>query len=70
MFLDDDGENTIQLSGANNGVFAMANGMTRLQARFPGEPEAVEAAEANHDPIEAEDAEDMGLVTASLDDID
>ena len=70
MFLDDDGENTIQLSNANNGVFAMANGMTRLQARFPGEPEAVEAAEANHEPIEAEDAEDMGLVTASLDDID
>ena len=70
MFMDDDGENTIQLSRANNGVFPMANGMTRLQARFPGEPDAVEAAESTHDPIDAEEADDMGLVTASLDDID
>ena len=70
MFLDDDGENTIQLSAANNGVFPMANGMTRLQARFPGEPDAIAAAEANHEPIDAEEADDMGLVTASLDDID
>ena len=70
MFLDDDGENTIQLSAANSGVFPMANGMTRLQARFPGEPEAVEAAEGNSEPIDAEEAEEMGLVTASLDDID
>lgn len=70
MFMDDDGENTIQLSLANNGVFPMANGMTRLQARFPGEPDAVTAAESTHEPIDAEEADDMGLVTASLDDID
>ncbi len=70
MFMDDDGENTIQLSRANNGVFPMANGMTRLQARFPGEPDAVTAAESTHEPIDAEEADDMGLVTASLDDID
>ena len=70
MFMDDDGENTIQLSRANNGVFPMANGMTRLQARFPGEPDAVAAAESTHEPIDAEEADDMGLVTASLDDID
>ena len=70
MFMDDDGENTIQLSRANNGVFPMANGMTRLQARFPGEPDAVETAGSTHDPIDAEEADDMGLVTASLDDID
>ena len=70
MFMDDDGENTIQLSRANNGVFPMANGMTRLQARFPGEPDAVTTAESTHEPIDAEEADDMGLVTASLDDID
>ena len=70
MFMDDDGENTIHLSRANNGVFPMANGMTRLQARFPGEPDAVTAAESTHEPIDAEEADDMGLVTASLDDID
>ena len=47
MFMDDDGENTITLSAANKGVFPMANGMTRLQARFPGEPDAVAAAHAH-----------------------
>jgi len=70
MFLDDDGENTIALSAANAGLFRMANGMTRLEARFPGEPEAVTDALAEDGPIDAETAEDLGLVTASLDDID
>ncbi len=70
MFLDDDGENTIELSTANNGMFRMANGMTRLEARFPGEPDAVTAALEEDGPIDAETADDLGLVTASLDDID
>ena len=70
MFLDDDGENTISLSSANEGVFRMANGMTRLEARFPGEPEAVVNALAEDGPIDAESADDLGLVTAALDDID
>jgi benzoyl-CoA-dihydrodiol lyase len=48
----------------------MANGMTRLEARFPGEPEAVQTALGESGPIDAETAEDLGLVTASLDDID
>ena len=70
MFLDDDGENAIELSTANNGQFRMANGMTRLEARFPGEPDAVTAALDEDGPIDAELADDLGLVTASLDDID
>lgn len=70
MFLDDDGENTIELSNANNGTFRMANGMTRLEARFPGEPDAVTTALDEDGPIDAETADDLGLVTASLDDID
>ena len=70
MFMDDDGENTIQLSAANGGTFRMANGMSRLQARFPGEPDAVTTALAEDGAIDAETADDLGLVTASLDDID
>jgi len=70
MFMDDDGENTIELSSANGGTFRMANGMSRLQARFPGEPEAVTAALDEGGAIDAESADDLGLVTASLDDID
>jgi benzoyl-CoA-dihydrodiol lyase len=70
MFMDDDGENTIQLSAANGGTFRMANGMSRLQARFPGEPDAVTTALGEDGAIDAETADDLGLVTASLDDID
>jgi len=72
MFLDDDGENTIRLTEVSFGAFPMAAGCTRLQARFPGEPELIEKAQgAIGEDIEAEDAfEEYGLVTISLDDID
>ncbi len=72
MFLDDDGENTVQLSEASFGPFPMANGMTRLEARYPGEPERVTALRATlGETIDAEDAfETHGVVTVSLDDID
>ena len=72
MFMDDDGENSIRLSDASFGTFPMAAGCTRLEARFPGEPELIEKArEAKGEDIEAEDAfEEYGLVTISLDDID
>ena len=49
----------------------MANGLTRLETRFLGEPEAVEAAKAAvGQALDAEDAEALGLVTFALDDID
>jgi benzoyl-CoA-dihydrodiol lyase len=70
MFMDDDGENTITISEANNGLFKMANGMSRLQARFPGEPNAPSTIMAEDGPIDAETADELGLVTAALDDID
>ncbi|MFT5682394.1 MAG: benzoyl-CoA-dihydrodiol lyase [Myxococcota bacterium] len=70
MFLDEDEENAIQLSAANQGAFAMHNGSTRLVTRFLGEPESVEAALEKGGPINAEEAEEMGLVTAAPDDID
>ncbi len=72
MFMDDDGENCIRLSDANFGALPMAAGCTRLEARFPGEPELIEKAhEAKGEDLEAEDAyEAYGLVTIALDDID
>ena len=56
MFLDDDGENSIQLGVANQGLHPMANGLTRLEARFPGDPDAVQAALDETEPIDAEEA--------------
>lgn len=72
MFLDDDDENAVQLSDVNAGAFPMANGLSRLQARYPGDPGAparVLAASADT-PLSADDAGELGLVTAALDDID
>ena len=62
---------TITLSDANFGPFPMGNDLTRLQARFWGTPDAVTAAEAQKgEALEAEDADELGLVTMILDDID
>ncbi len=70
MFQDEDGDNTVRLSAANAGPFPMASGLTRLQARFPREPEKVPALLARTGPIDAATAESLGLVTASPDEID
>ncbi len=70
MFEDDDGENVIQLSDANKGIHSMANGCSRLEARFIGHAEPVQAALNEDGPIDAMDAMDLELVTDSLDDID
>ncbi|MCB9780011.1 MAG: benzoyl-CoA-dihydrodiol lyase [Alphaproteobacteria bacterium] len=70
MFLDDDGENSVLLSEANEGVFPMASGISRLEARFPGDRDAIEAVVEVEGEIDAETCEELGLVTLSLDDID
>ena len=62
---------TITLSEANFGHHLMANGLTRLQTRFLGEPGAIERTRQKIlSPLEAGDAGDLGLVTFALDDID
>ena len=64
-------EATITLSAGNFGPYPMSNGLTRLQTRFLGEPETlVKAATLIDQPLNAEQAEAAGLVTAALDDID
>jgi benzoyl-CoA-dihydrodiol lyase len=62
---------TLTLSDANFGIFPMGNNLTRLQTRFFGAPESVDAARAHvGEGLEAEPADDLGLVTMILDDID
>ncbi|MPZ57786.1 MAG: 2,3-epoxybenzoyl-CoA dihydrolase [Rhizobiales bacterium] len=61
----------LALGAANFGRYPMVNGITRLQSRFLGDPEALIAArERIGEMFGAEDAEAAGLVTFALDDID
>jgi len=70
-----DGDNrplaSVTLSDGNFGTYPMGNGLTRLQTRFLGAPEAVDAARDHvRAPLLADAADDLGLVTMILDDID
>ena len=70
MLNDPDRPSSIQLSGMNAGPFPMSNGLTRLQARFYGEPQKGDLALAHEGPFNPEEALDAGLVTFAPDDID
>ncbi len=61
----------LRLSALNFGAYPMGNGLTRLQARFHGEPESIERARARVGAaIEAEEADALGLVTYAYDETD
>jgi benzoyl-CoA-dihydrodiol lyase len=62
---------TITIGKMNLGPLPMANGLTRLQTRFLGDDKALAEAEQNQgQKLEAEAAEQLGLVTFAPDDID
>ena len=62
---------TITLSEGNFGSYPMANGLTRLETRFLGEPQQIDALRDQIGlPLDAEEADALGLVTMILDDID
>jgi benzoyl-CoA-dihydrodiol lyase len=62
---------TITLGEMNLGPLTMSNGLTRLQTRFWGDDAGYEAAaKRKGEPLEAEDAADLGLITFAPDDID
>ena len=70
-----DGDNRpearIALSQLNFGAYPMSNGLTRLETRFLGEPDAVEAAKATiGEQLDASQADELGLVSFAFDDID
>jgi benzoyl-CoA-dihydrodiol lyase len=61
----------LTLAGMNLGPLPMGNGLTRLQTRFWGDEAGLAAAEKRAgEPLDAEDAEQLGLVTFAPDDID
>jgi benzoyl-CoA-dihydrodiol lyase len=70
MLDDPDRPTAIQLSAMNAGPLTMSNGLTRLQVRFLGAPETVDAALAAKGPFDAQDALEAGLVSFAPDDID
>jgi benzoyl-CoA-dihydrodiol lyase len=62
---------TVTVGQANLGPLPMGNGLTRLATRFYGDADGLAAAEkAAGTPLEAEEAEKLGLVTFAPDDID
>jgi benzoyl-CoA-dihydrodiol lyase len=61
----------IALAEANFGAYPMANGLTRLGCRFLADASAVDAAKAERETLlDAARAQELGLVTFALDDID
>ena len=62
---------TVRLTAMNFGSYPMCNGLTRLESRFLGEPEQVDAAARRQgEDLPALEAEELGLVTFAPDDID
>src|SRR6201996_386460 len=62
---------SLQLSAMNFGPYPMSHGLTRLQSRFQADPSDVDRVEATiGTALDAEEAEELGLVTFALDDID
>jgi benzoyl-CoA-dihydrodiol lyase len=61
----------ITLGSANFGPYPMGNGLTRLETRFLGEPDTLKAAQHNEGkPLEADAANELGLVTFAYEDFD
>ena len=62
---------TITLSNDNFGTYPMGNGLSRLETRFLDEAERIDTLKSHvGEPMEADDADENGLVTMILDDID
>jgi benzoyl-CoA-dihydrodiol lyase len=62
---------TLALADVNFGAFPMCNGLSRLASRFLADPADLDRAKAETGKVlDAEAAQDLGLVTFALDDID
>ena len=68
---DPDAEPRIELSQANFGAYPRVDQLPRIHCRFYGEAsQMARAREATGRPIGAREAEELGLVTAAVDDLD
>jgi benzoyl-CoA-dihydrodiol lyase len=63
MLRDDEGEVRIATTRLNAGTFPMSHGISRLEARFLSQP-------PENEPMDADKADEAGLATMVLDDID
>jgi benzoyl-CoA-dihydrodiol lyase len=72
MLIDGAAEVAVATSAANAGQNPTATGLSRLEARFYGEPAGVDRVlgRGADGPIPSEEAEELGLATIALDDID
>jgi benzoyl-CoA-dihydrodiol lyase len=72
MLLDSDEKVAVTTSVANEGFFTTSSGLSRLQARFYGEPERIPAIlrRGAEGAIPSEEAEQLGIATIAADDID
>ncbi|MBC7974063.1 MAG: benzoyl-CoA-dihydrodiol lyase [Myxococcales bacterium] len=72
MRIDKAEEICVQTSVANQGFFTMSSGLSRLDARFYGDPAAVAKilARGSEEPVPSEEAEQLGIATIAADDID
>lgn len=62
---------TVRLTEANFGPYPMSNGLTRMQSRSLGAPELVDVAKAAMGrDLDAAEADEIGMVTFTPDDID
>jgi len=69
--LDNDDPPSISLSAMNFGSLPMANGLSRLQTRFLGDPSRLEKlGKALDQPFKPQSANALGLVTETPDEID
>jgi len=61
----------ITLGAANFGLYPMGNGLTRLETRFLGEPQTLDTLKGKiGEPLEGEEAAELGLVTVAYEDFD
>jgi benzoyl-CoA-dihydrodiol lyase len=73
IYMRDDQEAPVTLAfgPVHEGLYPMANGLTRLATRFLGEPEAVaRALEHRGQPLDASTAQELGLCTFAPDALD
>ncbi len=70
--LSEEGEAAqIVVTESNFGAFPMSNGLSRLESRFYGEPDSIDRVRKEIGTrLVAEQADELGLLTFSLDDID
>jgi benzoyl-CoA-dihydrodiol lyase len=72
MRIDKDEQIAVATSVANHGFLTMSSGLSRLDARFYGEPGRAQKllARGAERPIPSEEAEELGVATIAADDID